>query len=438
MLPDVNWAYANGRPILMTPGPTEIPFPVMHALAQPPQVQYDISFDEGVLEPLTFALREVFQTSDDIILLPGSSRTAIEAAAVSIVEPGDAALVVTAGVFGNLMRDIMERVGAVVTEFPVAWGQPLDLDQLARDAKRMRPRVIALVHNETSTGTTYPAAEVGRIAREVGALYMLDTVSSLAGLDVPTDAWGVDLNMTGSHKCLAAPLGLALASVSPAAWEAMERRKRKSGSYSYDLLGWKHLWMPRARGGLLADGAVRWQPLSIPTHLTAAMQAAVRLILEEGLQHRIRRHALAAHAFRRGVQAMGLTMFPDPRGWSDTVSCVRVPSGIVAAAVVQRMRDCYGIFIGTGLGAIRPNTLRIGTMGLTASPQCVLPTISALELALRDLGHNTEPGAGIAAAQSVFVDATGTAKTTPKSAAAGALDARAATSVSALAEAAGT
>ena len=407
MVPELNWARAHGRPTLMIPGPTEIPYPVLQALAQPPRVQYDRAFDEGVLEPLTFALRDIFQTAHDIILLPGSGRTALEAASVSVIEPGDPVLVVTAGVFGTLMRDIMQRVGAEVTEFPVAWGQPLDLDRLAREAKRVRPRAITLVHNETSTGTPDPAKEVGRIAREVGALYFLDTVSSLAGLDVPTDAWGVDFNMTGSQKCFAAPLGIALVSVSPAAWEAMERRKRKCSSYAYDLLGWKHLWMPKARGGGVAEGAVRWQPVSIPTHLTAAMQAAVALILEEGLPHRIRRHAVAAAALRRGVEAMGLEMVPHPKVWSDTVSCVRAPAGIVPDAVVQRMRDRHGIFIGTGLAAIRPSTLRFGTMGLTASPFYILPTLSALELALRELGYRSAPGAGVAAAQSAFVEAAG-------------------------------
>jgi alanine-glyoxylate transaminase/serine-glyoxylate transaminase/serine-pyruvate transaminase len=407
MVPELNWGRAQGRPILMVPGPTEIPFRVMQVLAQPPQVQYDLRFDEDVLEPLTLALRGIFQTANEVIMLPGSGRTGLEAAAVSLIEPGDPVLVVTAGVFGTLMRDIMERVGAKVTEFAVEWGQPMDLDRLAREAKRLRPRAITLAHNETSTGTTYPAGEVARIARDVGALYLLDSVSSLAGIDVPTDEWGVDLNMTGSQKCLAAPLGFAIVSVSPAAWEVMERRKRKSNSYAYDLLGWKHWWMPRSRGGLVDDGGFRWQPVSIPSNLTAAMQAAVGLILEEGLPHRIRRHAVAARAFRRGVEAMGLEMFPHRRVLSDTVSCVRAPAGIVPGDVVRRMRDQYGVFIGTGLGAIRSSTLRVGTMGVTASPHYVLPTLSALDLALRDLGYKSEPGAGVAAAQSAFADAAG-------------------------------
>ena len=251
----INWAQGHTRAVLMIPGPTELPFPVIQAMNQPAAIQYDRSFDEDVLEPTTLALREVFQTTHEVIIMPGSGRTALEAGALSVIEPGDRVLVVGAGQFGVLMREIMNRVGADSTEFPVEWGARLDLDRLAREAERLRPKAITLVHNETSTGTTYPAAEVGRIARSVNALYLLDTVSSIAGIDVRTDEWGVDLNMTGSQKCLAAPLGMSLVSVSPRAFEAMERRKRPASSLVYDLLRWKELWGPASRGGKVPDGS---------------------------------------------------------------------------------------------------------------------------------------------------------------------------------------
>src|SRR5215475_2798217 len=269
---------------------------------------------------------------------------------------------------------------------------------------RVKPKIVTMVHNETSTGATYPAAEVGRIARSVDALFLLDTVSSIAGIDVRTDEWGVDLNMTGSQKCLAAPLGLALAAVSDRAWEVMAQRKTKPATRAYDLLLWKEWWIPRSRGGQVPDGAPRRQPVSMPTHLTAAMREAVRLILAEGLPHRFRRHQVAASALRAGLAAMGLEMFPDPAVLSNTVSCVRVPRGIEPGAVVARMRDHYGILIGTGLAEMRTFTLRIGTMGLTASPLYLLPTLSALELALRDLGATCAAGAGLAAAQGAFAE----------------------------------
>jgi aspartate aminotransferase-like enzyme len=311
-------------------------------------------------------------------------------------------LVIVAGVFGALMREIMTRVGAEVTEFTVELGARLDIARLRAEIERVRPKAVTLVHNETSTGTTYPAQEVGRLARDAGALFMLDTVSAVAGIDVRTDEWGVDLNMTGSQKCLAAPLGMSLVSVSDRAWEAMERRKQKASSLVYDLLRWREHWIPVSRGGQVPDGTPRRQPVSIPTHLTAAMSVATRLILEEGLDHRFQRHAVAADALRAGVRAMGLEMFADAAVLSNTVACIKTPKDVDPAAVVARMRDQYGILIGTGLDRIRTSTLRIGTMALTASPHYVLPTLSALEMALRDLGYRVDAGAGVAAAQRVF------------------------------------
>jgi aspartate aminotransferase-like enzyme len=198
---------------------------------------------------------------------------------------------------------------------------------------------------------------------------------------------------------------MALVSVSQRAWEVMERRKKPAHSYAYDLLRWRDQWVPVSRGGKVPDGTPRRQPVSIPTHLTSALHVAVKLILEEGLGNRVRRHEIAGAALRKGIAAMGLEMFPDATIYSNTVSCIRAPKDVDPAAVVKRMREVYGILIGTGLDKIRTFTLRIGTMGVTASPHFVLPTLSALELALRDLGYKAEPGAGVAAAQTVFADA---------------------------------
>jgi aspartate aminotransferase-like enzyme len=397
-----HWRRGLDRPILMIPGPTEIPSRVLRAMAQPPVIQYEPPFDEEVLEPACLDLRHVFQTSGEVVAMPGSGRTGLESGAMSLVEPGDRVVVVVAGVFGTLMKEIMERAGATVTPFEVEPGRPIDLEALERTVTQARPKAVTLVHNETSTGVTYPAAAVGEITRRHGALYLLDTVSSLAGLDVQTDAWGVDLNMTGSQKCLAMPLGLAVVSVSPRAFEAMERRTRRAPTYGYDLVRWKRQWVPASRGGGVPEGGRRNQPVSMPTHLSQALREAVTLILEEGMPNRIRRHRIAGKAFRAGLAALKLDLFGDPSIASDTVSCFRAPAGLAATAVVRRMRDAYGILISTGIDKLRETVLRVGTMGLTASPLYVLPTLSALGMALRDLGYRAETGEALAAAQAVF------------------------------------
>jgi aspartate aminotransferase-like enzyme len=401
----IKWAMPQAREILMIPGPTEIPFPVLQAMNQPPVIQYDTSFDVNVLEPINLALKQVFKTErGEVIMMPGSGKTALESSSLSMVEPGDRVLVIVAGVFGQLMAAVMGRIGAEVTEFVAEWGQPIDLAKLEREIDRVKPKLVTMVHNETSTGTTYPAAEVGRIVKGHGALFLLDTVSSIAGIDVRTDGWGVDLNMTGSQKCLAAPLGMAIIGVTPPAWDAMERRKHKATSFVYDLLRWRDSWIPASRGGKVPDGGKRMQPISMPTQLTHALGVAVRLVLEEGLEARFRRHAVAGRAFRAGIEAMRLEMFSDKSIQSDTVSCVKTPAGIEPAAVVSHMRQHFGILIGTGLDKIRTTTLRIGHMGITASPLYVLPTLSALEMTLRELGYRSEAGAGVAAAQAIFAD----------------------------------
>ena len=371
----INWSQVHTRPLLMIPGPTELPVPVLQALNQPATIQYDRSFDEGVLEPTARALADVFQTRHEVILMPGSGRTALEAGSLSVIEPGDRVLVVGAGQFGVLMREIMNRVGADWTEFPVEWGARLDLDRLAREAERLRPRAITLVHNETSTGSTYPAAEVGRLARAVGALFMLDTVSSIAGIDVRTDEWGVDLNMTGSQKCLAAPLGLGLVAVSPRAWEAMERRKTRAHSYAYDLLRWREQWVPVSRGGKVPDGTPRRQPVSIPTHLTDAMRVAREEIfcpilpvlpyeqIEDAIQYiaaRARPLALyyfgkdadEASAISRRTHAGGVTL----NDWGWHVFQHDLPFGGIGAS-------------GMGKVAVPPGAARLSTTPATLTPR---------------------------------------------------------------------
>ena len=182
----------------------------------------------------------------------------------------------------------------------------------------------------------------------------------------------------------------------------MERRSRRATTFAYDLVRWKRQWVPASRGGGVPKGGRRNQPISMPTHLVHALREATTLILEEGVPHRIRRHRIAGKAFRAGLAVLKLDLFGEPSMASDTVSCFRTPPGIAPTAVVRRMRDAYGILISTGIDSLREVVLRVGTMGMTASPLYVLPTLSALGMTLRDLGHKPETGEALAAAQAVF------------------------------------
>jgi aspartate aminotransferase-like enzyme len=185
----------------------------------------------------------------------------------------------------------------------------------------------------------------------------------------------------------------------------MERRRTQAPTWIYDLLRWRDEWMPLARGGKVAPGAFRMQAVGIPSHLTSAMAVAARLVHEEGLAHRFARHASAGEALRAGAEAMGLELLPDPSIASDTVSCFKVPAGVDPVAVVRLVHARCGIQIAPGLGQLAANTIRVATMGITASPMYVLPTVSAIELAIRELGARVAVGAGVSAAHAVFAGA---------------------------------
>jgi len=389
------------KPILMGPGPAQLPWRVVRAMMQPGESHLDPAFNEGVLDRTLLRLRDIFRTRNEIFTVPGSGRVALESAVTSLVEPGDPVLCVVAGVFGDWIREMAERVGGAVTPFEVGPGQPLDLERLEKTVREGRFKALTMVHNETSTGATYPADAVGRIARDRGLLFLVDTVSSISGIDVRSDEWGIDTNMTAPEKAFGAPIGLALVSVSPRAWEAMESRKRPATSFSYDLLRWKRMWLPLERGGGAAPGARR-TPIVVPIHLVYALRETVDMIEEEGLERRLARHRLTGRAFRAALKAIDLSTLPPEDLASDTVSCIRLPEGMSAKAVAAHVRARHNIVIGTGMGPLMDRTLRVGHMGVTASAQYVLPTLIALESALTASGHKLTRGEGVKAAQEVF------------------------------------
>jgi alanine-glyoxylate transaminase/serine-glyoxylate transaminase/serine-pyruvate transaminase len=243
---------------------------------------------------------------------------------------------------------------------------------------------------------------VSRLAHEHGALFLLDAVSSLAGADLPTDAWDVDLAVSCNHKAIGAPIGHAYVAVSDRAWEVMERRQRPCGSVFSNLLHWKAQPDATATGGRTLK---RPQGVFSAVHLFYALHEALQMILEEGLSARFARHRLNAAAFRSGIEALGLRLLAHPSIASPTVSCVSLPEGITSRQFLTHFRHDYGLATLPGLGNFRDQAVRIGHMGVTATPRNILHALHAFDRILSRLGYLHDTGAGVARAASVYAEA---------------------------------
>ena len=387
--------------LLMTPGPTEIPSRVLKAMVEPSMVPYHPEFTAILDETLT-KLGKVYQTENEVVVMPGSGRIGLESALTSVIEDGDRVLNIVAGFFGRWIKEMASGLGGRVEEFNVEWGKPIDLNKLEEALKGGKYRLITLVHNETSAGSTYPAGEIARLAHRYGALVLIDTISSLGGVDVPTDDWEIDLNVSTTHKCLSAPIGLALVSVSPRAWEKMESRKDASKSYFLNLLKWKSELVP-VEGQEGKTVVQRHQAVFMPVHSILALREAVDIILEEGLESRFERHLLNAGALREGIRAMGLEIFAEESVASPTVTCVLLPEGINAQEVVAVLRDKHHIRVGGGLVDLKERAIRLGHMGLTASPHYIIPALNAIESTLFSMGYEITKGDAVRRAQEALL-----------------------------------
>jgi aspartate aminotransferase-like enzyme len=383
---------SESKRILMIPGPTEIPWRVIRSMMKPSIAHYDPEFNIDVLDNLLQKLKKIFQTKNEVIAVPGSGRVALEASIASVIEPNDKVLCIEAGVFGAWMTEMVKRVGGKPVAFQVEWGKPINIEKLENLLKNENFKALTIVHNETTTGAMYPIDKIGEIVKKYDVLYLVDTVSSLGGVDIKTDDWNIDLNMSASHKCLAAPIGLSLISISKKGWETMENRKIPPVTFSYDLLRWKKWWLPKERGGEAIWGWRR-QPITMPVHLVYALDEAVNIILEEGIENRFKRHKVAARAVREGIKAIGLELFPDEEIASDTVTAVKIPNGIKDSELRNNMRK-YGVIVSGGLEKLSGKIFRVAHMGVTASPECILPFFTALELSLIKLGYKLKVGTG--------------------------------------------
>lgn len=376
----------------MAAGPVNLHDRVRQAYSRQILYHYDPEF-HSLFDDTLDKLQKVFQTSGDVVIMQGEAVLGLEAASACAVKPGDKCLNLVSGVYGaGYARYFREYSGQEPISIEVPYDEAIDPADVEEVLKREDDvRFIALVHSETPSGTVNPVREVCALAREYDALTIVDAVSSLGGMDVPVDEWGVDLCVAGPHKCLGAAPGSALVSVSKRAWKAMQEHPKPRRRTYLSLLDWKELWMEQRRF-----------PFTVFVGQINGLHEALSMVLEEGLGNRIARHGRAADMCRAGARALGLELWPAHDEIASTcVTAINTPDGIDADDLIMQMRDQYGVSITGSLKQLDGKLIRIGHMGHMARPLYVQAALSALERSLRDLGYPVELGKGVAAALSV-------------------------------------
>jgi alanine-glyoxylate transaminase/serine-glyoxylate transaminase/serine-pyruvate transaminase len=374
----------------MGPGPLDIHPRVYRALATPVIGHMDPAYFK-VLEEIGTRLRPLFGTQNRLTnATPGTGTSGMEAAVANLLEPGDRALACVHGYFGDRIRQMAERQGAEVTVIEGEWGKPTEPAEVEKKLKAASYKLLSLVHAETSTGVLQPMEEIARLAREHGVMIVLDTVTSLGGVEVKADAWGVDAAYSCSQKCIGSPPGLAPVSFSERALAAVKKRKRPAPSFYLDAQLLDQYW----------NGRVYHHTSS--STLNYALLEALTLIEEEGLANRYARHRKNHRALVAGVEAMGLAMLVAPEHRLPSLNTIRVPEGIDDARLRGYLLESFNLEIGGGLGALKGKVWRVGLMGYSSSAEKILFFLSALGRALAVQGFKTDVSAGLAASQSLL------------------------------------
>jgi aspartate aminotransferase-like enzyme len=383
------------RKLLMIPGPSEAYPEVVAELAKPVLPHYGEDFGPIYTETCE-KTKSLFGTRQSVILLPGPGAAALEMAVVNLAGPGDKALVCVNGWFSDLFRDIAERYGATVLVEKADYGKVVPAERVRRRMEKEKDvRAVFVVQNDTSTGVRHPLKEIGAAVREHGAFFAVDAVSLFGGGEVLADDWNIDVCIGYPSKALGGINGIVPVMIGERTWKAVAERTQPIRARYLDLQLWaKHIKEWASWGHPF--------PTSQPASLVVALHKAVEMALAEGLEARYRRHDLAGKAVRAAVRALGLELLAEEDVASPTVTVVIFPKGFDADALRATLFRRYSIMV-AGLGAFIPKSgIRIGHMGVTASPQCVLPTIAALEGALAEHGMKVTVGAGVTAAQRVF------------------------------------
>ncbi len=359
--------------VLMGPGPSDVSSRVLRALAAPTLGHLDPEY-LVIMDETRQMLRQVFQTQNEMTLaISGTGSAGMEACVCNLIEPGDEMVVCVNGVFGGRMKDVAQRYGATVHAIEADWGRGIAPDQI-RQALKQHPqtKAVGIVHAETSTGEHQPLDEISQIVKAHGALFVVDAVTSLGGIDLPVDKLGIDACYSGTQKCLSCPPGLSPVTFSDRAVDMVMKRKTKVTSWYLDITMLKNYW-----------GTDRVYHHTAPINMTYALREALQMVLEEGLPERIARHERNHRALRSGLERLGLNYIPEHS--LTTLNAVHVPEGVDDAAVRKRLLNDYNIEIGAGLGPFKGKAWRFGLMGSSSTEQNVTLVLAALAEIFADM-----------------------------------------------------
>ncbi len=380
--------------ILLGPGPSMADPRVLRAMNQPMIGYLDPAY-LNIMNEVAQNLRDTLQTKNTATFpVQGTGFSGMDACFGTLIEPGDKVIIAVLGFFGTRMCEMAERYGAEIVRLDQEWGKAFDPETIG-EALKANPdaKFLAIVHAETSTGALQPLQEIGALCREHGILLLVDAVTSVGGVELAVDDWGIDICYSGSQKCLGVPPGLAPVTISDRALGVVAERKTPPASYYLDLSLIKEYW-----------GEAHVYHHTGPMSMVYAMQEALRIVKEEGLEARWARHALNGSALCAGLEALGLVLHAEAGRRLPSLTTVRVPEGVDDAGFRGRLLNEFNIEIGGGLGPLKGDTWRIGMMGYASNRSNVLYLLSVLETLLTEAGlRPTQPGAGMAAAQEVYL-----------------------------------
>lgn len=372
---------------LLTPGPTPLPPQISLTMAKPIIHHRTPQFQE-ILKEATLGLKWVFQTSNDVFIISSSGTGAMEAAVINLLSCGDTALVVQGGKFGERWTELCKAYGINAEILDVAWGQAVSPDEIAKRLKaNPQIKVVFITLCETSTGVDNDVEAIAAVVKQSLAVLVVDAISGLGAVDLKTDVWGVDVVVAGSQKGLMLPPGLGFITVSSKAWKLVEACK--TGRYYLDLR--------KAKKAIDKNDT----PFTSAITLIDALNEALKMMQKDGLEYIFKRHKTMADATRAAASALGLELFA-PTAASNGVTAIKMPVGVDGEKLVKTMRDTYGVTIAGGQDVLKGKVIRIAHMGYIAESD-IITGLACLEKVLTQMGYKFRLGAGVAAAQAIFL-----------------------------------